>query len=133
MSIQTRTPMENRREHERFALNPMYTEIALRLMDEGDFSIEGHAYDVSEGGIQIEIDRPLEPGTEVAVRIMLPDWQHDTGPGRAVFAVGRIVWFDDDGVHGPVRTAVAFRNFCRVGDRERLMRQLVAGRYARAA
>ena len=132
----------NRRRHERFLLPPAYTEVAARLMDEGGFEREGHAYDLSEGGIMFEMDRPIAPGSEVNLRITLPGIVPasarsrdgiELGPGRAVFVVARVIWTDDDEVNGPVRMAAAFTRFCRVGDRERLLQRLQTGRYARAA
>lgn len=124
----------DRRRFERFEVQPMYTAVAVRRMSEGEYGLEGHAYDVSEGGIQFELDEAITPGEAVNIQIMLPEWaQGDGGPGRAVFAVGRVIWLDDDGVDGPVRMAMAFTRFCRVGDRERLIKSLSAGRYRRAA
>ena len=60
----------NRRRHERFALSPMHTQIAVRPMDSDAFSFEGHAYDISEGGVQFELDRGFEPGTPDAYPLM---------------------------------------------------------------
>lgn len=132
----------NRRRHQRYVTPPMYTGIAVRPLDEEGFRFEGHAYNISEGGIQFELDHPIEPGRAVALRIDLPaplgfasrrGLQPDIGPGRAVFAIGNVVWIDDDDVAGPVRHAVAFTRFCRLGDRERLLRQLTSGLYTLVA
>lgn len=124
----------DRRQYERFEVAAAYTEVAVRRMDEGQYRLEGHAYDISEGGIQFELDTPIAPGETINLRIALPEWQQaDVGPGRAVFVVGRVIWLDDDDTTGPVRMAVAFTRFCRVGDKERLLRSLTAGRYRRAA
>lgn len=132
----------NRRRHQRYVTPPMYTGIAVRLLDEEGFRFEGHAYNISEGGIQFELDDPIEPGRAVALRIDLPApvglggprlGSPDVGPGRAVFVIGNVVWIDDDDVAGPVRHAVAFTRFCRLGDRERLLRQLQSGLYTVAA
>jgi len=100
-----------------------YTPIAVRRLDEDVFTLEGHAYDISVGGVQFELDQGIEPGTRVAVRIHLPTRVGDVGPGRAVFAFGNVVWNDDEDV-GPVRLAVAFTSFARAGDEERLVRQI---------
>ncbi len=130
------TPSVNRRQHERFALRPMYTPVSVRTLDEEGFRHEGHAYDVSEGGVRFELDYPIAPGTAVAMQITLPVGQivgdEDEGPGRAVFVLGNVVWIDDS-EPGPVQMAVAITRFARVGDRERLMRQLTRGAYSRAA
>jgi len=128
-----------RRQFARFLLKPMYTPIAVRTLEEARFTREGHAYDISEGGVQFELDRPIEPGTPVALQITLPchaEGRHheDPGPGRAVFVTGNVVWIDDDGVPGgPVRMAAVFTAFSRAGDRERLLGQITTGRLARAA
>jgi hypothetical protein len=126
----------NRRQFERFRVTPSYTAIALRLLDEPAFSQFGHTYDLSEGGVQFEVDRALEPGTQVALRIDLPEAllsaAGDIGPGRAVFVFGNIVWMDDS-EPGPVRMAVAFTRFARAGDRERLTRTFSSGVLRRAA
>lgn len=125
----------NRRQFERFLIQPGYSRIAVRPLNEFEFDHEGHAYNVCEGGVMFEIDRPIAAGTEIAVQLWIPGLEQDGGPGRSVFAFGRVVWMKeedlDDG--GPVRMAVAFTRFARAGDRERLLRVLSTGRYARAA
>ena len=123
----------NRRQHERFIVPPMYTPICVRLMDDTQFMLDGHAYDVSEAGIQFELDRPIAPGTPVAIQIMLPPGA-ELGPGRSVFVIANVVWLTDDPDEpGPWRMAAAFTSFARYGDRERLIRQLVRSRFNRAA
>lgn len=117
---------DDRRIGPRHVLPVGYTPIAVRRLDENDFKLEGHAYDISEGGVQFELDQGIEPGTAVAVRIHLPTLVGDVGPGRAVFAFGNVVWNDDEDV-GPVRLAIAFSSFARDGDAERLMRQVGSG------
>ncbi len=114
---------EERRIAPRYVLPTGYTRIAVRRLDEDVFSLEGHAYDISAGGMQFELDQGIEPGTRVATRIHLPTRVGDVGPGRAVFAFGNVVWNDDEDV-GPVRLAVAFTSFARAGDEDRLMRQI---------
>ncbi len=124
----------NRRQFERFTLSPMYTPISVRLLDDDRFSLEGHAYDISEGGCQFELDRALEPGSSVAMQITLPVDRRtdDIGPGRSVFVFGNIIWLNDE-ESGPVRMAIAFTRFARAGDRERLLRQMGNGLLRRAA
>jgi len=122
----------NRRRHDRFVLQPMYTALRARLLEEPSFTLEGHAYDISEGGVQFELDRAFGVGTEIALEILLPDPRFSEA-ARAVLARGTVIWTDDDGVEGPVRMAVAFTGFAREGDREQLLRHFTSGRYARAA
>jgi len=135
-------PFRERRRFVRHALPPMYSPMALRTLDSERFAYEGHIYDLSEGGVQFEIDRPLSPGTRAGLRIELPGAMafgrsrtpgpaSDVGPGRAVFALGTIVWLSDE-EFGPPRMAAVFNQFCRAGDRARL-RLALAQAYARAA
>ncbi|UYV14127.1 MAG: PilZ domain-containing protein [Phycisphaera sp.] len=135
-------PLRERRQHPRFSVPPMYSPIAVRTLDSDEFRFEGHAYDVSEGGLQFELDRPFEPGTRLAFRIELPGPMgfgrsphvgpgRDLGPGRAIFAFATVVWIDDD-EFGPARMAAVFNMFCRAGDKDRL-KQALAQTMARAA
>lgn len=129
----------NRRRYQRFTLQPMYTPVAVGLVDDdGTWSerldIEGHAYDISEGGIRFELDRPVKPGTKIAMQITLPTaGDNDVGPGRSIFVFATVVWLEDEDVAGPVRTAAVFNHFARVGDKERLLRYFAAGRFRMAA
>ncbi len=126
----------DRREYERFAVSPMYTPIRVRLLSEEGFTREGHAYDVSEGGVRFELDEPVEAGTPVAMQIELPRvglWsQADTGPGRAVFVIANVVWCDTE-EPGPAKMAAAITRYARAGDKQRLLRQLSSGQFLRAA
>lgn len=123
----------NRREHERFRVNPGYTAMKLRSHpDEQAFSLEGHVYDISEGGVCFELDMPIEPGTTVSLMIDLPTNSDDAGPGHAVFLTGNVVWCELD-EPGASRMAVAVTRFDREGDKERLMKSLTSRRYQRAA
>ncbi|MCA9296499.1 MAG: PilZ domain-containing protein, partial [Phycisphaerales bacterium] len=51
----------NRRQAERFAVAPMYTEIRARREDHSP-EMSGHIYDVSATGIRLELDAPVLPG-----------------------------------------------------------------------
>ena len=122
----------NRRRFERFALAPMYTPVAVRLLADDTFEFEGHAYDIGEGGLRFELDRPIDPGTPVAIRVMLPG----AGPEelRSVCVLANVIWVDEDADEpGPVRMAAAFTKFARAADKWRLMGLLGSGRFARAA
>jgi hypothetical protein len=133
MSVNSGGPSVNRRRFERFATPAMYTPVSVRLLEDETFSLEGHSYDISEGGAQFELDRGIEPGTQIALQITLPQTLTvDIGPGRSVFVFANVVWCDDS-EPGPVRMAVVFSRFARAGDKERLMRQLSSGRLSRVA
>ena len=124
----------NRRRHARFQLEPMYTPVAVRTLDKEVFDIEGHAYDISEGGIRFELDRAVPPGTKIAMQITLPNLDsREIGPGRSIFVFANVIWIEDEDEPGPVRTAAVFTHFARAGDRERLLRQFASGRFRAAA
>lgn len=117
----------SRRRFQRLTLPAMYTGVRVRFMNDEKFTLEGHAYDISEGGIQFELDRGIDPGTPIALEITLPNSfgaeEGADGPGRAIFVLGNVVWIDDSDV-GPVRLAMTFTRFARAGDKERLMERL---------
>jgi len=127
------TRATNRRQHERFDLRPMYSAIIARPMDREQFTDAGHAYNISEGGLCFELDRAYEPGTMLNLRLDLPAFAHDGGPGRAIFITGRVVWLDTDETPGPARMALSIYAFPRAGDRERLLRQFGLKQMNRAA
>lgn len=131
----SRTPRsEERRRHPRYALPPMYTRILVRLLDEDDFTWEGHAYDISEGGLRFELDRAIAPGTPVAMRIDLPHAHSERSTTRrAAFVFANIVWLQDEDEPGPVRMAAVFTQFAREGDRELLFNRLMRTAYRQAA
>ena len=117
---------ENRRAQERYIASPMHHAISVRPFTEDHFVYNGHAYDISEGGICFELDDPIEPGEMVGLMVHLPIG-FDRGPGRAVFATGRVVWLSDVTEPGPVRMGVVFHDFTRAGDQDRLRRFLHQG------
>lgn len=121
-----------RRRHERFRTPPMYHAVAVRPLESSDVSLEGHAYDLSEGGAQIELDEVIPVGAEVALCLHLPAG-FETGPGRSIVVLGRVIWVDEDDTPGPARIAIAFREFAREVDEARLRRYLHQGRLRLAA
>lgn len=126
----------DRRIHARFRMNPGYTPVEVRVHPDETYTLAGHIFDLSEGGVCFELDYPIEPGTTVSLKIELPypavRSGADIGPGRAVFATGNVVWCDAD-EPGASRMAVALTRYDRAGDRERLVRALSTGRFLRAA
>lgn len=123
----------NRRKYERFDVAPMYTAVAVRLLPSGEGILEGHVYDLSEGGAKFELDEPLEPGAKVLMQITLPGGDGESG-GRSIFVFAEVVWdgWDED-EPGPVRMAAAFTRFGGAEDRDRLLRFLSGRRVRRAA
>lgn len=123
----------NRRAYERFVLNPGYSSTAVRIHpDEMEFTLEGHIYDISEGGICFELDEPVEPGKTISMRVDLPLNSGDTGPGRSVFVTGNIVWCEVS-ESGASRMAMAITRFDREGDKQRMLKVLTSKRFQRAA
>jgi len=122
----------NRRKFERFVVSPMYTEVKVCALDEHRPTFLGHAYDVSEGGVQFELDRAIAPGTTVAMELTFPGSAFGEEGGNTVVVIGNVVWADDS-EPGPVRMAIAITRFAKDVDRERLIRQLSTQRVKRAA
>jgi len=111
----------------------MYTPVAVRRLPKGEEILEGHVYDISEGGLMFELDEAVEPGVEMLVQVTLPG-SGEPGPGRSVFAYATLVWDGtDEDEPGPVRMAARFTGFGGAGDRERLLRCLSDGGLERAA
>lgn len=123
----------NRRSFERFAMHPMYTPVTVRLSPDAATDLEGHAYDVSEGGVRFELDEAIAPGTPVTLRITIPAGEGNASP-QGVEVQANVVWIDNDPDEpGPVRMAAVFTRFERPADRGRLLAQLTRGGFARAA
>ena len=128
----------DRRMFPRFVVEAMYTPVAARVEVEGGedapFDLEGHAYDISEGGMRFELDRRVEPGTCMAIRIFMPGLG-ERDEGRSVLVFANVVWAEDaeEGGCPPYRMAAAFARFVRAGDRDRLIRHFSSGRYRLAA
>jgi hypothetical protein len=121
-------PSLNRRRHERLRLPPMYTPVTLCRLD-NQRVLEGHSYDISEGGLQFELDEAIEAGTPVAIELALPR------PGRrpaTIEVLGTVVWTDES-EPGPVRMAVEIKSFALPEDRDSLRQYIAAGRVAKAA
>lgn len=119
----------NQRRYERFALEPMYTEVIVqRVCDNKMQKLSGHLYDISEVGARIELDEPLAPGEPIGLQINLP------GNDETVHASGVVIWcHDGEDDPGPRRMAVRFTRFLAVDDRDRLIRYLGHGMIRRAA
>lgn len=120
------TQTNDRRRHERFTVDPMYSAVAVSPLAtsnrtsngrEGEH-VDGHVYEVSLGGIRFELDQPLPVGTRVSVEVTLP------GCTKPICAEGRIVRvFDEIDDPGPRRMVVEFETFA-AGARESLERYL---------
>ena len=106
---------KKRRGHERIRVQPMYTAVtACRSSQDNDLRLEGHIYDISKGGIRIELDEALDPGEVVALHVELP------GATSIVEASASVVWVHDEHDDpGPRRMALQFTGFPKNADRAR--------------
>jgi len=122
----------------------MYTAVQVWPAGHTAEPLEGHAYDISEGGVRFELDTAIPPGAAVTIRVQLPRWMAwRSGTGlddsfrgtepTSIEVLATVLWIDDDGVPGPVRMAAAFTSFLDAADRERLLNTLATGTLRRAA
>lgn len=124
----------DRRQNPRFTVPSMYSKVMVRLLDEEDFTREGHAYDISAGGVRFELDGPIEAGTPIAMRIDLPHSRVERSTEwRDIFAFANVVWVEWDDAPGPYRLAAVFTEFPSIEDAHMLDRRLCAGAYSAAA
>lgn len=108
---------DERRLHQRFKLTPMHAPVTVQCVDRLTIErLEGHAYDLSETGVRLELDQPLEIGQQVALHLALP------GQPSGMFASGLIVWVNDvDDDPGPRRMAIHFTDFLNESDKVKLL------------
>lgn len=91
----------------------MYSAVAARRGRAA--ALHGHVYDISAGGVRIELDEPLAPGVRVDLSLDLP------GTRQLVEAAASVVWcHDDQDDPGPRRMALRFVEFPKQGHRQRL-------------
>ena len=119
----------NRRRHERFKLAPMYTEVTTQcVVGERILRLSGHAYELSESGVRIELDEPIEIGTGLALHLRLAGGECD------VSASANVVWLnDEEDDPGPRRMALEFDRFLSEQDHVRLCTYLGHSIGSRAA
>jgi c-di-GMP-binding flagellar brake protein YcgR len=109
----------NRRAFERYRLTPMYAGVTART---NELDLQGHVYDISEGGARIELDEALPPGQQLQVKLALP------GMAAQVAASAEVVWVNDQiDDPGPRRMALRFSGFGSTRDRARLIHYLGHG------
>lgn len=126
----------DRRIFTRYTLPSFYTGVAVRPTDAESFDHEGHAYDISLGGMRFELDHALEPGSRIVCRIELPmGATEDAVDHWDVFVSATVVWIEPDDLEqpGPVRMACVFNTFANEKDQQRLERRLDSGRFRLAA
>ena len=118
-----------RRQHERFSLAPMYSEVTVQRVENLSINrLGGHAYDISESGVRIELDEALEVGQGVALHMSLP------GQDTPMFVAADVVWVNDEvDDPGPRRMALRFTDFLMETERDRLLAYLANTASKRAA
>ena len=112
-------PLADARNQPRTRLPAMYTLLRVRQPGSSRYQWTGHIYDISESGMRFELDKPIEPGTQVEVRAMLPGARHTT-----VDAAGRIVRLHAEDEPGPARMCLKFDTFTRPIDQHKLEQYL---------
>lgn len=109
-------PSRDQRQHPRIKVPAMYSLIRARVVGSNRYNWTGHIYDVSLGGVRFELDMPIEPGTQLEIRGMLPGSGHTTF--RAVGNVARV--HSDADEQGPAIMGLQFESFQSPMDRHRL-------------
>lgn len=126
----------DRRRHTRYAVPSFYTGVSVRRTDEEGFALDGHAYDISVGGMRFELDDAVEPGTRIVCRIELPcGATEDAVEPWCVHVSATVVWVEPDDLEtgASVRMACVFHEFAHADDERRLESLLNRGRYRLAA
>ncbi|MEM1447110.1 MAG: PilZ domain-containing protein [Planctomycetota bacterium] len=104
------------RRQPRLKVPAMYSLVRVRPVGADRYVWTGHIYDVSLSGMRFELDEPLQPGTQIEVRGILPGQEHIT-----FRATGQIVRFhDDEPEPGPTRMGMVFEHFHSEVDQDRL-------------
>ena len=125
------TAQLNRRRFERFALSPMYTEVKVQRINDGRMAeLAGYAYDISEGGLRVELDQRLQTGEHVNVTLSFPG---AADGDDAVQLACEAVWVNDE-LDDPIMPRMALRIMKYLGDssHSRLL-QFIGSGVARAA
>lgn len=117
------------RQHPRIKVPAMYTLLRARVVGSSRYTWTGHIYDVSLSGIRFELDMPVEVGTELELRGMLPGGEHTTF--RVIGKVARL--HSDDDQPGPAVMGLEFESFRSPMDRHRLSQYIDARRASEAA
>jgi len=124
--------MNNRRRYDRFLLPVGYTPVQVHCGAGDESAIEGHAYDISEGGICFEVDKALTPGQRVGLTITVPGG-HLGGESTSAFAVATVVRVTDEDEPGPIQHAAAFLSFPQQKERRTLLEAINSGVFQHAA
>ncbi len=115
------------RRRPRIKVPPMYTLVRVRPEGQTEYCWTGYIYDISDTGMRFELDAPVDPGTRLEVRAMLPGTVH-----TSFDAAGAVVRIhdDEDDLNGPVRMGMYFDRFATNTDERKLKRYLSNARQA---
>ncbi|WP_432797113.1 PilZ domain-containing protein [Poriferisphaera sp. WC338] len=117
MSLSIQSSADNHRQQPRITLPAMYTLLRLKAIGSKHYNRTGHIYDISMSGMRFELDFPIDPGSKVEVRVMLP------GSSQLTFsAIGTIIRIheDDQPQFGPSRMGLTFDEFGSIAERHKL-------------
>lgn len=115
-------PESNQRTEPRLKLPAMYTLVRAKVVGSTKYTWTGHLYDISVTGMRFELDMPIEPGTQIEVRGMLPGKDH-----TSFRATGRVVRLHSDEEElGPAVMGMVFDTFRSPMDHQRLLAYIQA-------
>jgi c-di-GMP-binding flagellar brake protein YcgR len=105
------TDVANRRRRPRVVVPAAYAAATLRVVGQRGEPLMAHVLNLAEGGMAVEADGPVEPGTPLTVELCIPGLgrlRNDCWP--VMVAAGQVVRVDvdEDLPQGPVRLAVRF-------------------------
>ena len=103
--------IRDRRKRKRVKLPPMYTAVTVRALHTRRDPLDGHALDLSESGMSVQLDDMLPPGSPVTIEFMvagLGQGRRNQWPTFAATAEVTRLQDVDDFPQGPYNTALRF-------------------------
>jgi c-di-GMP-binding flagellar brake protein YcgR len=103
--------LRDRRKKPRTAVPPMYSMVSVRVLNKRQKPLEGHALNVSESGLAIELDDPVPPGTPVTVEFSVSGLGRERAQSWPTFAATAEVvrnQDDEDFPQGPYQMGLRF-------------------------
>jgi hypothetical protein len=118
-----KTLAPERRGNQRFTLRPDVSRVVVHC---DTIAYEGHAYDISNCGIRLELDEALHVGQRVEIDLFTTGTMKEI---RFTGVVTRI--FDEIDDPGPRRMGIQIKKFGRRADKSRLSTLLECGSLGR--
>ena len=103
--------IRERRKRPRTMVPPMYSVVVLRVLNKRQEPLEGHALDISESGLAVQIDELVPPGSPVTVEFSLAGLGRERAQSWPTFvATAEVVRNQDveEFPNGPYHTALRF-------------------------